>query len=105
MEGLDLDEFILRSDEDSENWTAKTKKLFNLHRSLSVKNIEIIDLVQSNMETILTNNRGLNRLREIERNEEDDKDFHKRRLTKKIEGGVMYHQIFTDGTLISNLSL
>ena len=80
MEESNLDEFILRNDEDCENWTDKKKKLINLHRSLTVKNIEIIDLVQRNMETILTTNKGLNRLREIEGNTEDDKDFYKRRL-------------------------
>ena len=103
---MNLDDFILRGEEDSESWSAKTKNLFKLHREISVKNVEIIDLVQSNVETILTRNRGLHRLREIERDREvDDTDYHKRRLTTKIEGGVIHQEIFTDGTMISDYIL
>ena len=103
---INLDDFILRGEEETENWSAKIRELFQLHREMSVKNVEIIDLVQNKVETILTKNRGLQRLREIERNgEEDELDYHKRRLTTKIESGVIHQEIFTDGTMISESML
>ena len=99
---INLDEYAITIDEEVDRWAEKTRRLIHLNRSLNVRNIEITDLIQRNLELILTANQGLNRLKEIEGDTEHDRGFYKRKLTTKVENGVTYYQIFTDGTLINS---
>ena len=99
---INLDEYTITIDEDVDRWAEKTRRLIQMNRSLNVRNIEITEIIQKNLEVILTANQGLNRIKEIENDTENDSAFYKRKLTTKVENGVTYYQIFTDGTLINS---